>query len=76
MSKRVVITGRGTITAFGETWEDNKTNIFIKKINKNIGFVFYLLNMEVKSSGLINFMPNSLAFFALLDWLLISAITK
>ena len=27
MSKRVVITGRGTITAFGETWEDNKTKI-------------------------------------------------
>ena len=27
MSKRVVITGRGTITAFGESWDENKTKI-------------------------------------------------
>ena len=27
MSKRVVITGQGTVTAFGESWEDNKTKI-------------------------------------------------
>ena len=27
MSKRVVITGRGTVTAFGESWDENKTKI-------------------------------------------------
>ena len=27
MSKRVVITGQGTVTAFGESWDENKTKI-------------------------------------------------
>ena len=56
MSKRVVITGQGTVTAFGETWEDNKTKICELKnaVRHSAGCIFRLFRVIIEITIPIN----------------------
>ena len=48
MSKRVVITGQGTVTAFGESWDENKTKICELKNDRWHNFAYYKPSDEKK----------------------------